>query len=168
MKEIAFYPGVKEHDFPHLPQEYKIPLVNAIEGIRKGKISGSPLERELGDYGCKKLYLSTPEESNQQEQNKASGLPVNQGVDFAGGYRLVYREAKVRGKEAIVLVSVGPRKGSEVYRAAMSRLKAQANAAWEATKKTQPTNSRISPSPPTTQTRAAHRPQPKSAGGRGL
>ncbi|MEU0237604.1 hypothetical protein ABZ234_07930 [Nocardiopsis sp. NPDC006198] len=125
-KQIAFYPGVKEDDIPRLPEAIKISLVERLTELANGTIEGFNLDQDviatLGKYSCKKVYLTDPETTRQFRKDSLDGKKSKVGADQDGGYRLIYRDAVVRQKPAIVVVSVGPRKGLAAYKTAMHRI----------------------------------------------
>lgn len=133
--EIGFYPGVKERDIPNLPRPVQEQLVYKLRELAEGKTRGVPLENRrnatslLGKAGCRKLHINDPKDYVKVADNKEQGKHSSEGVSADGGYRVVYREAEVRGKPAVVIVAVGPRKGRAAYKAAEHRLAKQKTSA---------------------------------------
>jgi|SRR5699024_7847643 len=127
--EIGFYSGVKEHDIPNLPRAVQEQLIYKLKDLAEGKTRGVPMEVHdteiLGKSGCRKLHINDPKDYAKVVDNKERGRPNDDNVGAKGGYRIVYREATVRGKPAMVIVSVGPRKGMAAYKAAKNRLAKQ-------------------------------------------
>lgn len=131
--EIGFYPGVKERDIPNLPRPVQEQLVYEILNLAEGKTKGAPLKTShrnnlpslLEKMGCRKLYIDDPKDFVKVKNNEDQGRKSSDGVSTKGGYRIVFREATVRGEPAILIVSVGQRKGRAAYKAAEHRLAKQ-------------------------------------------
>lgn len=137
--EIGFYPGVKERDIPNLPRPAQEQLVYRLRDLSEGKTKGAPLGTEhqnrpptlLEKAGCRKLHINDPKDFVKVTNNKNKGRKSSEGVSAEGGYRIVFREATVRGKPTMAIVAVGPRKGMAAYKAAEHRLAKQKTSAQQ-------------------------------------
>ena len=108
-------------------------MIYKLKDLAEGKTRGVPMEVHdteiLGKSGCRKLHINDPKDYAKVVDNKERGRPSDESVGAKGGYRIVYREATVRGKPAMVIVSVGPRKGMADYKAVENRLAKQKTSA---------------------------------------